>query len=432
MEAAGLSTSGAGLVDTDTVAERSAQRSGRKTVAASVFGLAVGPSCMTILSFGAFVAPLEREFHWGIPAITFGASIISIMVMILSPIQGYLVDRFGGRRVILTSIPFFALSLCAMYGLPNNLTVFYLAWLVIPTCGIGIWPVSYLRTTAGWYDRNLGLALGISNAGIGVGTMLIPFLCAYLIGSYGWRETYLALGIIAFAAWPVSFFLLRDPRPATTGVMMNGETLTEASRTRQFWMTVAAFFCLGLFGTSLIVHQVKILIDSGISPAVATSIPAAFGLALIAARLATGWLLDRYPASRIMTVLMLAGVVAAVLYARGPTVPEAIVCAICLGAITGGEFDVLSYIVPRYYGRRAFGKIYGTVYAVFMFASAIGTFAMGASRKSSGSYTEAMIAVAVRVPDHGAALHAARPLSLPQRRTDRHALKGAFQSGGLT
>ena len=370
-----------------------ARGAGWSTVGASAFGLSVGPSCMTILAFGAFIAPLEREFHWGIPAIATGASIIAIMMMILCPIQGLLVDRFGGRRLVLWSIPFFALSLCAMYLLPNDILVFYLAWIIIPICAIGVWPISYLRTTAGWFDKNLGLALGCANAGVGVGTMLVPLISAYLIGWYGWREAYLGLGAIAFAAWPVAYLFLKDPSSTIGGIAFDGETLSEAARLRSFWVILGAFFFLGLFTTALIVHQVKILIDAGISPSVATSIPAAFGASLIAARLGTGWLLDRFPASRIMFVLLFGCAVAALLLARGPDVPVAVLSAVLIGAVTGAEFDVLSYIIPRYYGRRSFGKIYGVVFAIFQLSSAIGVIVVGTSRARFGSYAPAMVGV---------------------------------------
>lgn len=393
METANAGPSDAELGKLGLDAESHAAALGWRAALAASFGLAVGPSCLTILAFGAFITPLEREFGWSVSSIAVGASIISLMIMVLSPLQGLLVDRFGGRRVVLWSIPVFAPSLCAMYYLPNNITVFYLAWVVIPICGLGVWPISYLRTTSGWFDKNLGLALGVTNAGVGVGSMLVPLISALLIATYGWREAYLGLGLIAFTAWPVAFLFLRDPVPAAAGVPMGGDTLKQAAATRPFWIALAGFFFLGLFTTGIIVHQVRILIDSGVSPSVATSIPAMFGAALIAGRLVTGWLLDRSSASRIMMVLMIGGAVAAVLFARGPNVPEAILCALLVGAITGAEFDVLSYIIPRYFGRRSFGKIYGTIFAVFQLSSAIGVAAIGASRASFGSYAPAMLSL---------------------------------------
>jgi MFS family permease len=317
------------------------------------------------------------------------------MIMIISPLQGFLVDRFGGRRLVLFSIPVFALALSAMYYLPNNLWVFYAAWVAIPLAGVGIWPISYLRSTAGWFENKLGLALGLANAGIGVGTMLVPLITAYLIGAYGWREAYLGLGILALFAWPVAYLFLSDPVPAQGSLALTGQTVAEAARTRPFWIAFGAFFLLGLFTTALIVHQTRVMIDAGIPPATATSIPAAFGLALLFGRVVTGWLLDRYAAKHIMGVLLAGGVVATVLYARGPSVPEAILGAVLIGAITGAEFDVLSYMIPRYHGRKSFGKLYGLLFAVFQFAAAIGVGAVGASRGHFGSYAPSMYTLSV-------------------------------------
>ncbi|NED81714.1 MFS transporter, partial [Streptomyces sp. SID11233] len=84
---------------------------GWRTAIASALGLTVGPSVLTVMSFGAFIAPLHREFGWSVSAIGRAASVLSITVMIISPLQGYLVDRYGGRRVILWSSPVFGLSL---------------------------------------------------------------------------------------------------------------------------------------------------------------------------------------------------------------------------------------------------------------------------------------------------------------------------------
>jgi MFS family permease len=367
---------------------------GWRTAAASAFGLACGPSVLTVIAFGAFIAPLDREFGWGVPAIALGASILSLMIMIVSPVQGFLVDRFGGRRLVLYSIPVFGLSLMSMYFLPDSLPVFYLAWVLIPLCGLGVWPVSYLRLTAGWFERRLGLALGIANSGIGVGSVIVPILTAVLIGAFGWREAFLGLGVLALMAFPVAFFVLAEPGPRRAGVPTGGDTLRAAARTRPFWLGLAAFFLLGTFSTTVLVHQIRLLLDAGIPPAVANLTPVALGVALIAARIVTGWLLDRFPVSRVMPVYLAGGIVSALLFAAGPNVPTAILAAALAGLLIGAEFDVLSYLIPRYFGRLAFGKIYGITFAVFQFAAAVATYAVGVSRASHGSYTPAMLVLA--------------------------------------
>ncbi|MFD4903414.1 MFS transporter [Streptomyces sp. NPDC058411] len=368
---------------------------GWRTAMASALGLTVGPSVLAVMSFGVFITPLHREFGWSVSAIGLGASLLSITVMIISPLQGYLVDRFGGRRLILWSSPVFGLSLMAMYFLPDNLSVFYLAWALIPLCGLGLWPVSYLRLTAGWFERRLGFALGIANSGIGIGTVVVPILTASLIGAFGWRAAFLGLGTIALIAFPVAYFLITEPTPRRTDVQTGGDTLRVSARRRPFWLILGAFLLLGLVGSSITVYQIPLLLDAGVPEHIANLVPVALGLALIVARVVTGWLLDRFKASVVMSFNLAGGLISVLLFAAGPNVVTGLIAAALAGLLIGAEFDVLSYLVPRHFGRMAYGKIYGITFSAFQIGGAIASSAVSASRESSGSYTPAMLTLAV-------------------------------------
>ncbi|WP_406143665.1 MFS transporter [Streptomyces sp. NBC_01012] len=368
---------------------------GWRTAMASALGLTVGPSVLAVMSFGVFITPLHREFGWSVSAIGLGASLLSITVMIISPLQGYLVDRLGGRRLILWSSPVFGLSLMSMYFLPDNLSVFYLAWALIPLCGLGLWPVSYLRLTAGWFERKLGFALGIANSGIGIGTVLVPILTAWLIGAFGWRVAFLGLGAVALIAFPVAYFLITEPTPRTTDVRTGGDTLKVSARRRPFWLILGAFLLLGLVGSSITVYQIPLLLDAGVDENVANLLPVALGLALIVARVVTGWLLDRFKAAVVMSCNLAGGLIAVLLFAAGPNVVTGLIAAALAGLLIGSEFDVLSYLVPRHFGRMAYGKIYGIAFSAFQIGGAIASSAVSASRESFGSYTPAMLTLAV-------------------------------------
>ncbi|NED85908.1 MFS transporter, partial [Streptomyces sp. SID11233] len=155
---------------------------------------------------------------------------------------------------------------------------------LVPLCGLGLWPVSYLRLTAGWFERRLGLALGIANAGIGVGTVLVPLLTAWLIGAFGWRTAFLGLGAVALLAFPVAFFHLTEPTPRATQVRTGGDTLKVSAIRRPFWLILGAFLLLGLVGSSITVYQIPLLLDAGVPEHIADLLPVALGLALIVAR----------------------------------------------------------------------------------------------------------------------------------------------------
>ena len=121
-------------------------------------------------------------------------TIVAYMIVAVSPLQGFFVDRFGPRKVVLTSIPLFGLSLAALYFTPANLFVYYVLWALVPVLGLGLWPLGYLQAVTQWFDRRLGLALGCANAGIGVGSTIVPLITAALIPVYGWRGALLGLG----------------------------------------------------------------------------------------------------------------------------------------------------------------------------------------------------------------------------------------------
>src|SRR5690606_15219720 len=106
--------------------------------------LALGPSVIAVLTISLYIPQIEQEFGWTRVQVSLAFTIVAYLIIAISPIQGFLVDRFGPRRVVLTSIPLFALSLAALYFTPPNLAVYYLLWALVPIMGLGLWPLGYL------------------------------------------------------------------------------------------------------------------------------------------------------------------------------------------------------------------------------------------------------------------------------------------------
>lgn len=372
--------------------ERSGTTSQWWIVLAAFVGLTFGPSTLAVLSFGVFVKPLEAEFGWSRAQVTWGVAIISWMIVIVSPLQGYLLDRFGSRRIILPCIPAFAAGLAAFYYLPNQLWMFYVMCAALPLLGIGLWPPAYLKMVSNWFEQRLGLAIGIANAGIGVGAALIPVIAAALLQQYGWRVTYAVLGGIALVVtFPLALLLLREPHMAGESKLQQlartGLNFAEALRTREFWLLIGGTFLLGVTGTGLVAHHVPMLIDTGLTPQQAAHAQVTFGIALIAGRLITGYLLDHFFAPHVVTAFVLSMVGACAIYAAGATGAQIFVAAALFGLLIGAEFDVLAYVIRRYFGMRTFGKIFGTLFALYQLGSGIGSSLLAWMRSLSDSYT---------------------------------------------
>ena len=368
-----------------------ASRNGMLTALGAMVGLALGPSVIANLTVTAYITPIEKELGWSRVDVSFAFTIVAYMIVLMSPLQGLLVDRFGARRVVLTSIPLFALSLAAIYFTPANMYVYYLLWALVPIAAIGLWPLGYLQAVTPWFDRKLGLALGCANAGIGVGSTLLPMLVlGPMIRAYGWRSAVLTLaGLVLFVSWPVVAYCLREPSAAEAAARKHsvksfGLSFQQTLREPTFWMLNIGFFLMGITATSLVTQQAPLLQDAGWTPAQTAQLQTTFGFGLLFARVAIGYVIDHIFAPRVLTTVSIGGAVACILYA---TVPDyGYISALLIGFLLGAEFDVLAYLIKRYYGNLAYGRIYGVIFGLFYLGSGIGIWGLPKIRELSADH----------------------------------------------
>jgi MFS family permease len=380
-------------------------------VAASFVGLSLSYAMFTVFAFGTFVTSLEAEFGWQRGPMSLALTIANITVVVASPLLGSLVDRVGVRRVMLVSVSLMGLCVASMSQMNGNIWHYYLMHLLIPLLGAGTLPLTYSRVIIAWFARRRGLALGISLAGFGVGATVIPSLAQFIIENWGWREAYLVFaGLILLISLPVSFFLLRetpqemglqvDGQPpaaddADNSVVAEGEGLSgrQALGERNFWLILGSFLFVGVGLTSILAHLVPMLIGRGVAPATAALCMSSLGFGLIFGRVLAGYLMDHYFAPYVAAVFLLGLLAGVMILASGATGPVVFLAAILVGLATGSEISEIAYMVSRYFGQRAFGLIYGTMFAAFQAGSAAGAYAMGWYFDVAGNYLNALWAV---------------------------------------
>ena len=369
----------------------------------------------TIFAFGVFVKPLEDEFGWTRGELSFAVTMTNFAVVIASPCLGLIIDKFGVRRVLIPSVILMGLTVASMTLLSANLWHFYLLYFLIPLLGAGTLPQSYSRVLIAWFSRRRGIALGISLAGFGVGAMLVPVFAQMMIENHGWRLAYAGFAVAIFAlALPMAVFVLKES-PAEMGLKPDGDppentsmdddhvpvdaaaaglSCPQAARTHSFWLILVSFMLVGIGITSILAHLVPMLIDRGVTPAGAALCMSSLALGLIAGRVLAGYLMDYFFAPYVAACFLLGLLAGIVILATGTAGGLVFVAAVCVGMATGSEISEIAYICSRYFGPRAFGLIYGLMFAAFQLGSMIGAPLMGLYYDRAGNYIGALWVVA--------------------------------------
>jgi MFS family permease len=373
-------------------------------VLASGVGLAMCYGPIIVPTFGVFLKPLSQEFGRSRTQISLAFSLGTLGLALAAPFLGWLVDRFGARRVILPAVLLFGLSVLSLAFLSTHLWHLYLIYLLMGVVGSGTTGVPYAKVIARWFDRRRGLALGLAMAALALGAALMPSLAQVLIAAVGWRHAYILLGLMAMGVTiPVVGLLLKET-PQMMGLRPDGETMDqaetsqprdleeglsfhEARRTGTFWLMIGAFVLMSVSFYGLVAHLVPLLTDRGLSAqSAALTVTLAVAVSIVG-RLGIGYLLDRFFAPYVAAFFFCGFALGLFLLWGGAVNGLAFVAVVLVSLGLGAELDVMPYAVSRYFGLRAFGEISGYIFAAFNLGGVVGPPLMGACFDATGSYS---------------------------------------------
>src|SRR5579863_407992 len=223
-------------------------------VLASAFGLFWGIP-ISVYSFSVFFRPLMQEFHVGRAAVSLAFTLKLVAGGLCATPAGWLIDRYGARRVILIGTAIFGSILLANRLFSGGIAQFYFFYVLLGLSIPGVSPIPYGSLVSHWFDRRRGLALGLTMLGIGVGAVIMPSVAQILIARFGWKTAYSILGAaVLLICWPVVASVLKE-RPEDLGLLSDGAlvktgaidrvpqglTAHEAWRSRDFWIMALAF-----------------------------------------------------------------------------------------------------------------------------------------------------------------------------------------------
>jgi len=369
-------------------------------------------------AMGIWAVAMERSFGWTRFQLSIALSFTRIEGGILGPIEGYLVDKYGVRRMVFIGLFTTGLG-WIFFSQVDNLGSFYLAYMLIAFGqGIGGW-LALNTLINNWFSKRRSFAIGLANSFGRIGALAIVPLLAWAIDTDvpnrpGWSLTALGLGIFVVAmAYPLTS-LIRN-KPEEYGLLPDGNvpednkndssktstnptvdfTVKEALRTKAFWLISLGHGLTAMVLVTFMLHLAPMMIDKSYSLQTASFVVAVYTGVTMAFQMIGGYVGDKMPKNvALMIFSMFLGIAVLVLVFGSSTLTVAYIFAALFGIGFGGRNPLASAIRGDYFGRTNFGKIMGMGALPMNFLMVIGPIYTGYLRDVTGSYFTGFLGLA--------------------------------------
>lgn len=349
----------------------------------------------TLFTFGIFFKPVVAEFGWS-RAMIAGAFSLGIAIRgVLYVVSGRLTDKYG-PRVVVTACGLLLGTGYLLMSQISSIWHFYLFYGIVGMGMSGAW-IPQLSTIARWFKKRRGLATGMAAAGEGIGILIMAPTAGWLIYTYDWRFSYIAVGIIALVLIiAAAQFLRRDPgqmgllpygeKEDSLNLETEGFSLRQAVHTREFWLLCAVYFCFLFCLDSILAHIVIHAIGLRISATSAANILAIIGGMSIIGRLVMGVFADR-AGSKSTVIIGLTILIMALLWLQiAGVVWMLYLFAAMFGFTFGGLLVSFPLITAERFGLTSHGTIFGTISFSAIMGGALGAVLVGRIFDITSSY----------------------------------------------
>lgn len=351
-----------------------------------------------LYSTGVMMPSLEAEFGWSRAEISSGPAIVSVVIVLLAPLIGIAVDRFGPRRIGLIGGAAFCASLALLATTGASLWQWWGLWVLLAVAAAAVNPAIWATAVSSLFDRSRGLALAVTLTGTGIGAILVPIVATWLVGAYGWRLAYAGLGL-GWAVVILPLLLLffygqsdkaRTGRAVATAKAPDAAPAGHIMRSARYLKLATAATAITAVSSGVVINFVPILRAGSWDAQTAAGIASLAGIGSIAGRLTGGLLLDRINGNLVgaaAAFILVAAVT--LLFALPPSLPVAMAAVILAGLTVGVEYDAVAYLTARHFGTASFGTLFGTITGLLALAGGIGPFVVNAMFDRFGTYAAA-------------------------------------------
>ncbi len=351
-----------------------------------VGGLSMNLALGSLYAWSVFVAPLEKEFHWTRDDTTWTFRIAVAVFALSFILAGRLQDKLGPFKISLAGCILLTVGFI-LSSQTTSLTYLVITFGVLGGIGNGFGYATPIPVMAKWFPDKRGLAVGLAVAGYGGGSAIFgPLALYWLIPAYGWRTTFVVLGIIFFAMTLLGAFLLTNPpvgyRPPgwTPAPAAKAAATTHEFTPKEMWRTPAAYlmwiaYALGTSAGLMVISQ---LVPFGKS----MNIPSEYliGMSLVvgavgnaSGRILSGWMSDGIGRLNVLRLMIgISAVAMPLLYLLGGTVVLLYLMVFIVYWCYGTQLSVNASTTSDFWGTKNAGLNYGLLFTAWGVAGLLG------------------------------------------------------------
>jgi MFS family permease len=337
---------------------------------------------------------MVREFGWSRTQVTSGNALSKLIIgPLFGFLAGWIIDRFGPRRIMLVGILMAGGALIGLGGM-SALWMFYAFYLLNAIGYVCGGPLPNQVLLSQWFKEGRGKAMGFAYLGIGVGGALVPWLSYWMVQWWGWRGALRGLGVLIIVlAWPMAYFAkeARVEGAAAGGGGRAGSAgvapLRAVFRRPAFYLLAFGSMCsIAAVGGANQHLKLFMSLDAGYSQGDAARIISLVLGFSIAGRLLMGWLADRIPKKHVMLIIYLLVAAAVPLLFFASSGRAMVLFAAIFGIGLGGEYLIIPLMAAELFGVGVLGRVMGIIVTADGVAEAVSPMLVGYLRDVTGSY----------------------------------------------
>jgi len=362
-------------------------------------------------SYGVFFTELCDDLNWTRAMVSGAYSLFMFIHGFIYLVAGGVNDKYGPRLALVISIVALGIGYALMSTI-SALWQLYIFYGIIIGTGISFGFLPVTSTVSRWFVKRRGMVLGVTTAGIGIGTLTLAPFAQLLISEFDWRTSYLIIaGILLVIGLPLSQLMRLNP--SEKGLLPDGVkeieaedkhtslsptadfTLRQAIKTKAFWLLFAIYAFLAFPLQMVMVHLDAYAKDVHIAPMLAATILGLVGGSSILGRIAMGSASDKIgrKASFFICFFMMAVMMLWLIKARQPW--QFYLFSAIFGFGYGGCVPLIPAIIADWFGTKFHGVIFGAISIAPGVGGAIGPFLAGYVDDVTGSYDIAIMVGAI-------------------------------------